>query len=403
MLFCAVGFVFFDRLAIAFLFPFISDDLGLNNTELGLIMSVLGLTWALSGPLLGFASNRIGKKTMLVVMISLFSIMSFLSGIVAGFISLLVFRALMGIAEGPVLPVAQAVMSLESSESRRGFNMGFIQSTAASVFGGILAPLIIVNIANAYGWRFAFYTTIIPGIILVFVIAKWMREPKEKVLTTIADAKDEEKVRIGDVLKNRNIVFGLIIACANITWYIMIVTFTPTYLMDGRGMTAAGMSLAVVGLGIGGAIWGFGTPALSDRIGRKPATIIFSFISILSPLAIVYLPASVALIFIALIIVHVGQGIIPIYMSIIPAESVPIKYVAAAVGLLMGVGEVFGGVIMPIVAGRLADTWTPAAPFYIAAVGAAIAGLLAFGLVETAPAVVKKRAGLPEVAEQTAV
>jgi sugar phosphate permease len=43
------GFVFFDRLALSFLFPFISSELHLTNVHLGMLSSVLALTWALSG------------------------------------------------------------------------------------------------------------------------------------------------------------------------------------------------------------------------------------------------------------------------------------------------------------------------------------------------------------------
>jgi sugar phosphate permease len=43
------GFVFFDRLALSFLFPFIAGELHHTNVHLGMLSSVLALTWALSG------------------------------------------------------------------------------------------------------------------------------------------------------------------------------------------------------------------------------------------------------------------------------------------------------------------------------------------------------------------
>jgi sugar phosphate permease len=49
VLFLAFGFVFFDRQAVPFLFPFISKELVLTNTDLGIITGVLAVTWALSG------------------------------------------------------------------------------------------------------------------------------------------------------------------------------------------------------------------------------------------------------------------------------------------------------------------------------------------------------------------
>jgi sugar phosphate permease len=43
------GFVFFDRPALSFLFPFIASELHHTNVHLGMLSSVLALTWALSG------------------------------------------------------------------------------------------------------------------------------------------------------------------------------------------------------------------------------------------------------------------------------------------------------------------------------------------------------------------
>ena len=69
--FFTIGFVFFDRLAINYLFPMISVDLGLNYTQLGLLGAGLALTWSISGPLGGFISDKVkSKKTMLAILVS---------------------------------------------------------------------------------------------------------------------------------------------------------------------------------------------------------------------------------------------------------------------------------------------------------------------------------------------
>jgi len=54
------------------------------------------------------------------------------------------------------------------------------------------------------------------------------------------------------------------------------------------------------------------------------------------------------------------------------------------------VAEVVGGVIAPTVAGMLGDALSPAAPFFLCAGGALLAGMACFGLIETAPAVLKR-------------
>lgn len=101
VLFFTFGFVFFDRLALSFLFPYMSAELNLSNSHLGMLSSILALAWALSGALVGAWSDRRGvRKPLLFIAVILFSLCSALSGLVTGFLSLLLFRGIMGLAEG---------------------------------------------------------------------------------------------------------------------------------------------------------------------------------------------------------------------------------------------------------------------------------------------------------------
>ena len=165
--FFSIGFVFFDRLAINYLIPFMQEEFTLTNTQIGLIGSALGITWAISGPLGGFLSDRVhNKKAILALFVVLFSVLSLMHGLVASFGMLLVLRMIMGLLEGPITPITQSILAVESSEKRRGFNMGITMNTGNAVFGSFVAPLVIVALANAFDWRTAFYLTIIPGLIL---------------------------------------------------------------------------------------------------------------------------------------------------------------------------------------------------------------------------------------------
>ena len=93
---------------------------------------------------------------------------------------LLVLRMIMGVLEGPITPITQSILAVESSEKRRGFNMGLTMNTGNAVFGSFVAPLVIVALANAFDWRTAFYLTIIPGMILAVFILKSVKNPNNK-------------------------------------------------------------------------------------------------------------------------------------------------------------------------------------------------------------------------------
>jgi hypothetical protein len=83
-------------------------------------------------------------------------------------------------------------------------------------------------------------------------------------------------------------------------------------------------------------------------------------------------------------------------MGVIPGESIPRRYAATAMGLVVGVGEVFGGFAIVTLAGKLANLSSLATPVLIQIGCMLVAGVLCLFLVETAP--VKVRA----VAAQTA-
>lgn len=67
------GLVFVDRMAILYLSPFIVKDLGLNNTQIGMLASGLALTWAVSGYVsTAWAEAKNKKKLVFVSAIVLF-------------------------------------------------------------------------------------------------------------------------------------------------------------------------------------------------------------------------------------------------------------------------------------------------------------------------------------------
>lgn len=75
----AFGFAYFDRMALTFLAPFVQDDLGLSNEEIGWANSGLSLTWALGAYVIGRWSDLIGRrKPFLITALVLFSLCSVL-------------------------------------------------------------------------------------------------------------------------------------------------------------------------------------------------------------------------------------------------------------------------------------------------------------------------------------
>lgn len=395
ILFFVFGGVFFDRLALAFLFPNISEDLHLTNAHLGMLSAILALTWAISGAGLGLISDKFKiRKPMLIAAVLAFSAFSAFSGMVSSFIVLLIFRACMGVAEGPVLPIAQSLMVEASNPKRRGLNMGLINGAAPGLIGAILGPPIILWMAASYGWRTAFYLTCIPGLIMAFLIYKYVDGDK-KTVDKIGDKTDitkanVQKIKYIDLFKNKNILLCILISCFFVTWFMLILNFTPSFLVKERGFSSESMGFIMSAVGFAWVFWGILIPALSDRVGRKPILIVFSLIAISCPYFLSTLENQYML-GIAVFLSYTGLGCFTLFMATIPSETVPKTMIATALGLIMGIGEIVGGCIVPFVAGFLADSYGLVIVMWIAAFGALVAGILACFLDETAPIVLLKR------------
>jgi len=381
VLFVTFGFVFFDRLALAFLFPFMAKELQLSNSHLGMLSSVLALAWALSGALVGAWSDRRGvRKPLLVIAVILFSLCSALSGLVTGFLSLLLFRGIMGLAEGPILPLSQSLMVEASSPHRRGLNMGLLQGSAAGLLGAVIGPPVLIALAEAYGWRHAF-------VISLGLIWRYVRRDEPRHAPVPSDKQSGHRLAL---LKSRNIVLCTLISCVFLTWFITLISFTPSFLVSVRGYSPPTMGAIMSCLGAAWVLWGFAVPAISDRIGRRPTLVIFSLIAACCPMALLYAPSSMIL-GVLMVLTYTGLGCFTLFMATIPAETVPREVIATALGMIMGVGELIGGFVAPTVAGFAADRFGLSIVMWISCGGALLAAVLSLLLKETAPAVIRRQ------------
>ena len=377
------GILFFERNALNFLMPFVQPALALTNTQVGVLASAFSLTWAIAGVLVGSFSDRTGlRKPILIVVTLAFAACSALSGLVSSFIALFAVRLLMGIAEGGVLPVSQALTVVEVAPARRGLAMGFMQNFGSNLLGSTAASLILVPFAVKYGWREAFYLAAVPAFVCAALIAWLVREPPRE---SYAPGETRERLTIAAALANRNILLCVLISILLVSHLVIGFVFLPLYLVNLRGLSPEMMSGLIGVLGVAAAIAGFVAPGISDRVGRKPTMIVVCLTGIVLPLAALYFQGTVfalgALFFVGWTVI----GAFPLFMATIPSETVDARHTATVLGIIMGAGEGVGGVVAPSLAGMAADAHGLTAPLWIMFCLPILACLLSMGLRETAP------------------
>lgn len=384
------GVVLFDRNAASFLSPFIAADLHLSFTQVGLLSSGLALTWAIAGLLGGVISDRTGsRKIPLLICIVTFSVCSVLSGVAGSFAMLLAARLLMGIAEGPILPISQSLVAEQSTDEDRGHNMGVTQTAGSALLGSFLAPIVLVPIAQAVGWHGAMYLAALPGLLMAALVWRVVREPAAQARD--ANVGSSELTGFLQVLAYRNILLSIVVCVCIVAFVIIGWVFMPQYYTEVLGYSPGTMSRMMSLLGLSNALYAFVVPRLSDRIGRKPVIIGTCLIGFIIPVSLLSWGGS-ALLLAPLIFVGASVGgAMSLFMGVVPSETVPARMVATAVALVIGVGEILGGVAGPTLSGMAADHWGLRAPMWITEGCLVVAIAAALAMEETAPRAVARR------------
>jgi len=382
----AYGFAYFDRMALTFLAPFVQDDLSLSNEEIGWLGSGLSATWALGAYFVGRWSDSIGRrKPFLLAALMIFSLCSVFSGFAWSFGSLFAARVVMGAAEGPFLPICLAILAAASAESRRGLNAGIAQNVFGSIIGTALAPVVLVWIAQTWSWREAFYLAGVPGLVLALLIWRYIAEPEQEPAERRAG--QEKGLSPWQMLSIRNIALCSVFSCCAVGSVVIGSIFMPLYLDGPRGIVPETWAWMMSVVGFCPALGAVVLTALSDRIGRKPPLILGGLLMAIAPLALLFLQASPGVLTALMFVSWMGLGTFPLFMGVIPSETLGRARAATAMGLVVAVGELTGGVFGPVIAGRLADSYSLDLPLWIQAGLATASGLVALFLLETNPRV----------------
>jgi predicted MFS family arabinose efflux permease len=397
ILFFAWGTVFLDRMSQFYLEHYFGSDFQLTQQQIGVLASVLAISWAVSTLFFGALSDRIGRRRILIPAVFAFSLLSWLTGVVRNYHELLLVRALMGIAEGPVWAIITALIEESSPKERRGRNIGIVVSAAALV-GLFVAPILSTQVAARFGWRWAFFVAGVPGLILGFLIWAYVKEPQP-------ESRGEfhgHKIRVGDyfsILRYRNIWLCCVGAAGFMSWLFLENVFAPLYVTEVAHLPATTMGYLFGATGLGSFILGFLLPGLSDRWGRKPVLFFMTALCMLVPLEFLILPlyAHPWILAAILFATNAGQGVPALILVLVPTESVPPQFAATSIGLATLIGEIFGGTVAPAVGGAMAQAHGLAAPLWMSAGGMALVFFVTLFLKETA----RERVGTTEAQPAT--
>lgn len=164
-------------------------DTSVVNVTLGHIRGSMSAgidesTWAITSyivsnavvmPMSDWLSRMFGRKRYLMFSVALFTVSSVLCGLSWSLGSLIFFRILQGIGGGALVPLSQSILFETFPEDERGPAMGAfgIGTTVAPCLGLPLGGWI----ADNWTWRWIFYINLPIGIISIFLIMAYIRDP----------------------------------------------------------------------------------------------------------------------------------------------------------------------------------------------------------------------------------
>lgn len=269
---------FLDRQIVNILAEPIKRDLGLSDTQLGLLAGpAFAVFYAVLGiPIARYADKGSTNRVWLIsISLAVWSAMTALCGFAQNFLQMALARIGVGVGEAGCTPAAHSLIADSVPPEER--------SSAIAFFGlgipiGALLGLVIGGVVNdQYGWRVALMVVGLPGLLLAIVLPKIIREPR-RCDGGLQNGADGTQAKAATPIKEA----AREIFTSKAYLYIFIAASFTAFLSYGKGLwtisffirshgfstTEAGLSMAVA-LGVSGIIGTWLGGKVADVYGKR--------------------------------------------------------------------------------------------------------------------------------------
>ena len=277
-LFFLILITYLDRVCISLVGVKIKSEFKLTNEQFGWVLGAFALAYALFEIPSGVLGDRIGQRAVFIRIVLWWSLFTALTGATTGLVTLMGTRFLFGIGESGAFPNSSGTISrwFPATETARSTSWLFIGSNA----GAAIAPLIVIPIAAAYGWRAPFFVNGLIGLIWVAVCFLWFknnpaemknitREEKSFIETNRRFINPSQKFPWKAAFKNRSL-WALVAAFFCSQWGLyFFLAWMPVYLQEGKHFSETEMQITTSYLFIIGIAGALLTGFLSDWLAKR--------------------------------------------------------------------------------------------------------------------------------------
>lgn len=152
---------------LSFVMVALQKDWGLSTQEMGWIGSINSIGMAVGALVFGILSDKIGRKSVFIITLLLFSIGSGLTALTTTLAMFLVLRFLIGMGLGGELPVASTLVSESVEAHERGKIVVLLESFWAG--GWLIAALISYFVIPKYDWEVAMILSAVPALYALYL------------------------------------------------------------------------------------------------------------------------------------------------------------------------------------------------------------------------------------------
>lgn len=274
-------FNFLDRQIVNILAEPIKADLGLSDTQLGLLAGpAFAVFYALLGiPIARYADKEGTNRVWLISLaLAIWSAMTAVCGLAQNFVQLLLARIGVGIGEAGCTPAAHSLISDSVAPEKRSSAIAFY---GLGIPVGSLLGLVIGGVVNdLHGWRVALMLVGAPGLLLALVVLFVMREPRHlrPAVATAAPARLSTGEAMREIFASRAFIYILVASSVVAFLGYGKALWTISFFIRSHGSltTEAGLSMAVV-LGLAGVFGTWLGGKMADKFGARDKRHILTF------------------------------------------------------------------------------------------------------------------------------
>lgn len=148
----------------------LANVFNVQTSQITWLISVYALSYALAAPIIGFFSDKMDKRKMLLAAMLFISIDSIAITFAPSLLIALVLRVFGGVASAALVPITFALISDVIDENKQAIAMGYVM--LGMTLGIITGPIIAGGMAQYFSWKMPFVFMAIGGFLVLFISMK---------------------------------------------------------------------------------------------------------------------------------------------------------------------------------------------------------------------------------------